>query len=64
VPISGLQEWSMRKTSDMGDERAELIEQIALCRRLAEESNERMVVEALLALVADMERKLNSLPKE
>jgi hypothetical protein len=41
-----------------------LIEQIALCRRLAEESSERMVVEALLALVADMERKLNSLPKE
>jgi hypothetical protein len=54
----------MRKTSDMGDERAELIEQIALCRRLVEESSERVVVEALLALIADMERKLNSLPKE
>jgi hypothetical protein len=54
----------MRKTTETGDETAELIEQIALCRRLAEESSERMVVEALLALVADMEQKLNSLPKD
>jgi hypothetical protein len=54
----------MRKTTDQSDERAEFIEQIALCRRLAEESSERVVIEALLALVADMERKLNSLPKE
>jgi hypothetical protein len=54
----------MGKTTEPGDERAELVDQIALCRRLAEESRERMVIEALLALVADMERRLNSLPKE
>lgn len=54
----------MGKTTDPGDERAELIEQIALCRRLAEESSERMVIQALLALVADLDRRLNSSPKE
>jgi hypothetical protein len=54
----------MGKTTDPGDERAKLIEQIALCRRLAKESRERMVSEALLALVADFERRLKSLPKE
>ena len=54
----------MGKATDPGDERAELIEQIALRRRLAEESSERMVVESLLALVADLERRLYSLPKQ
>jgi hypothetical protein len=54
----------MGKATDPGEERAELIEQIALCRRLAEESSDRRVVEALLALVAEYERALKSLPKE
>jgi hypothetical protein len=54
----------MGNLTDPGDERAELIEQIALCRRLAGESRERMVIEALLALVVDLERRLDSLPKE
>jgi hypothetical protein len=54
----------MGKTTDPGDELAELTEQIALCRRLAEESSERMVIEALLALVADLERRLLSLAQE
>jgi hypothetical protein len=54
----------MGKATDPGDERAELIEQIALCRRLAEEASERIVADALLALVADYERKLNSLSEE
>lgn len=54
----------MGKVTDSVDERAELIEQIAVCLRLAEESSEQIVMEALLALVADLERRLNSLPKE
>jgi hypothetical protein len=54
----------MGKTTDAGDERAELTEQIALCRRLADESSERMVIEALLALVAEMERRWQSLAQE